>query len=265
MAIGELEKRIVNELGLGSLGPQEQEAALKMVDERLEKRFVANLLFDLPEDKKRELEQKVEAMENPTPESVFDAAIGLHPNAQGVLEKSAKDIIDEMKASMSKTAPAPEAPKNEAETSGQEPSTSSTQPQMSPAAQPEKGQTQSDGESFPPAPPTPTPPSPPAEPEPAKPKDETLPVSPPGDEGPKVGGQSSFGAGGLAETPDYYQPASQEITPQKDTSSSGNEAPSAAAPVPEAPEQPSDPALTAPPNPPPAEDSNTPPTGGAAL
>jgi len=131
MAQNELDEKVLSELGLSDLSDEEKAVMLKLLDDRLEKRFIANLLKSMPEEKRQDLEKKVEAMEKRSVESVLEAAINIHPDVKGVLEKSAQEIVDEMKASTGK-----------------------------PASEPAVGgsQIQSDGEGFPP--------SPPAEPEP---------------------------------------------------------------------------------------------------
>ena len=50
-----------------------------------------------PEEKRSELDKKVEAIDNPKTEDVLEAAIELSPNAEEILEKSAKEIIEEFK------------------------------------------------------------------------------------------------------------------------------------------------------------------------
>ncbi len=109
MELTDLDKKVIDELGLTDASDQEKEIMLKTIDERLEKRFIAKLLTTLPEDKQRELEEKVDKMENPKPEEVVEQVVDIHPNARETLEESAKEIIDELKQnSAPNTAAVPE-------------------------------------------------------------------------------------------------------------------------------------------------------------
>lgn len=98
MAEDNLDEKVLMGLGLGDLSPEEKQVMLNLLDDRLEKRFVANLLMGLPDDKRAELEKQVEAMPEPELGKVLEAAIKVHPDAEGVLKKSAQEIIDEFKA-----------------------------------------------------------------------------------------------------------------------------------------------------------------------
>ena len=97
MDITKQDQNILDQLNLGNIPEEDKKAVLEMIDERLEKRFLANLLLSLPEDKQKELETRVETMEDEDAEKIIETILELHPDAKGVLERSAKEIIEELK------------------------------------------------------------------------------------------------------------------------------------------------------------------------
>lgn len=98
MNITQPDQAVLDQLGLGNIPDQDKQAVLAMIDQRLEKRFLANLLMSLPEDKRDELDKQVEAMaDKPDAGKVVEAVLNLHPDAQGILEQSAKEIVEELK------------------------------------------------------------------------------------------------------------------------------------------------------------------------
>jgi len=106
MKLTEQDQRVLQELGLKGLKDEEKETILALLDERLEKRFLANLLVSLPADKQKELEEKVEAMPEPDAGAVIEEVLKLHPDAKGILEKSAREIIEEVKQDKTAGLPA---------------------------------------------------------------------------------------------------------------------------------------------------------------
>jgi hypothetical protein len=97
MDITKQDQSVLDQLNLGNIPEEDKKAVLEMIDERLEKRFLANLLLSLPEDKQKELETRVEAMKDDDAEKIIETILELHPDAKGVLERSAKEIIEELK------------------------------------------------------------------------------------------------------------------------------------------------------------------------
>lgn len=103
MALTKLDDKVLLELGLDKATEGQKEMILKIIDELLEKRFVANLLTSLPEDKQKELEQKIGAIKNQSAEEILELVIDIHPTAKQVMEKSAQEIIDELKQGQNAT------------------------------------------------------------------------------------------------------------------------------------------------------------------
>lgn len=97
MDFTEEDKRLLEDLGLSNIPDEDKQVLLDSIDDSMSKRFIVNLLTSLPEDKRGELEEKVEAMKDEDPQKVIEAIIDLHPDAKDVLVKSAQEIMDELK------------------------------------------------------------------------------------------------------------------------------------------------------------------------
>ena len=95
--MNENDEKVLQELGMGNLAEDEKKAVLALIDQRLEKRFVANLLMSLDDETRKKLEDKIEAMPEPKVDDVVAAAIELAPEAPQILERSANEIIEELK------------------------------------------------------------------------------------------------------------------------------------------------------------------------
>lgn len=246
-----LDEKVLMGLGLGDLSPEEKQVMLKLLDERLEKRFVANLLMSLPEDKKKELDQKVEAMSENDLAGVLEEAMKIHPDAQAVLQKSAQEIVDEFKSVQAGAAggippsdiskepagpseqktDAPEAADTTAEKPG-ESVMSATKPselEQSMAAKALAGEQPPEPAGEPPAP-APAPESAPA-PEPEKSADETEK---------NASAASQMSRQGLP-TPDYYQPAPAPAPTDKSAEQEKTEQDNPVAPPPASADNPAEP------------------------
>jgi len=97
MNITDDDKKLLEDLDLSNIPEEDKQAVLDTIDDRMSKRFIANLLLSMPEDKRTELEKKVEEMKGEDPQKIIEAIIDLHPDAKKVLEDSAKEIVEELK------------------------------------------------------------------------------------------------------------------------------------------------------------------------
>ncbi len=96
--------KVLEELGLDKLPDNEKKAVLAMIDQRLEKRFLANLLLSLDDDKQQTLEGKIDEIEEPKIDDVVRIALDVQPEAAKILAQSANEVMTELKAGKSSGA-----------------------------------------------------------------------------------------------------------------------------------------------------------------
>ena len=89
--------KVLEELRLDTLPDNEKKAVLAMIDQRLEKRFLANLLMSLDDDKRQMLESKIGEIEEPKIDDVVRIALDIQPDAPKILADSANEVMTELK------------------------------------------------------------------------------------------------------------------------------------------------------------------------
>jgi len=96
--ITEEDKKLLEQLGLSDIPEVEQQVVLEEIDRRMTKRFIANLLVSLDPQKAVELEEEVNKIPSENTEEIISKIIETHPDAVKVLQQSAQEIVDELKA-----------------------------------------------------------------------------------------------------------------------------------------------------------------------
>lgn len=99
------DNKVLEQLGLENLPDNEKKAVLAMIDQRLEKRFLANLLMSLDDAKKQELEGKIDEIEKPDVEDVIRISLDIQPDAAKILAQSANEVMAELKGETKKETP----------------------------------------------------------------------------------------------------------------------------------------------------------------
>lgn len=126
------DEKVLEELGLESIPDDEKKAVLAMIDQRLEKRFLANLLLSLDDDKRQTLEGKIDEIEEPKVEDVVRIALDIQPDAAEILAKSANEVMTELKGENISKAQGVGSEASEAEIAAQD-TNSSNQDTQQPA------------------------------------------------------------------------------------------------------------------------------------
>jgi len=91
------DEKVLEAVGLKDIPDNEKKAVLAMIDQRLEKRFLANLLMSLDDDKRQMLESKIDEVEEPKIDDVVRIALDIQPDAPKILADSAGEVMTELK------------------------------------------------------------------------------------------------------------------------------------------------------------------------
>src|SRR3990172_12049713 len=91
------DEKVLEAVGLKDIPDNEKKAVLAMIDQRLEKRFLANLLMSLDDDKRQTLEGKIDEIEEPKIDDVVRIALDIQPDAPKILADSAGEVMTELK------------------------------------------------------------------------------------------------------------------------------------------------------------------------
>jgi len=93
----EIKDFIVKQIGAEQASEAEKAALLDMVERSLEKRFLANLLMSLNDEQRNKLDSKIEAIDKPTIDDIAREATALQPECNAILQRSAEEIIAELR------------------------------------------------------------------------------------------------------------------------------------------------------------------------
>jgi len=91
------DQKLLEMLGLENVPDEDKQVILQEVDERMSKRFIANLLTGLSDEQSKKLEAEVNAMGSEDPAKIIEKIIAAHPDARSVLEKTGQEILMELK------------------------------------------------------------------------------------------------------------------------------------------------------------------------
>src|SRR3990167_1090875 len=91
------DEKVLEAVGLKDIPDNEKKAVLAMIDQRLEKRFLANLLLSLDDGKRQTLEGKIDEIEEPKIDDVVRIALDIQPDAPKILADSAGEVMTELK------------------------------------------------------------------------------------------------------------------------------------------------------------------------
>jgi MoxR-like ATPase len=131
MKLNDLDQKVLKNLNLDSLPEEEKQKVLKRLDEALMNRFMVNILTSLPKDKQEELEKKAKDLKDGQYDKFLEEAINIHPDAKGVLEKSAEEIIEEFKGNEQASSKTKETPQSQEVADTKEEPATKTQPATS--------------------------------------------------------------------------------------------------------------------------------------
>jgi len=95
--ITEEDKRLLETLGLQDIPEEEKKVVLEEIDEKMSRRFIANLLASMSPEKAKELDAEVQNIPSEKPQEIIEKIIEKHPDAAKVLQDSAKQIVEELK------------------------------------------------------------------------------------------------------------------------------------------------------------------------
>lgn len=131
MKLNDLDQKVLKNLNLDGLPEEEKQKVLKRLDEALMNRFMVNILTSLPKDKQEELEKKAKDLKDGQYDKFLEEAINIHPDAKGVLEKSAEEIIEEFKGNEQASSKIKETPQSQEVADTKEEPATKTQPATS--------------------------------------------------------------------------------------------------------------------------------------
>lgn len=96
--ITEEDKKLLESLNLSDIPEEDKRVVLDEIDDRMTKRFIANLLVSLNPQQAQQLEADIEKIPSENTQQIIEKIIETHPDAAKVLQDSAKQIMEELKA-----------------------------------------------------------------------------------------------------------------------------------------------------------------------